>query len=134
MNPVLKNILAVIAGIIIGSIVNMGLILLGHHIIPGPEGVDFMNPDSLKANMHLFEHKHFVFPFLGHAIGTLVGALMAHKIAAKRKATMALIVGIFFLFGGVMNAFNLGGPTWFNTLDLVLAYIPMAWIGAKLAS
>ena len=32
--------------------------------------------------MHLFEPKHLVFPFLAHAVGTLVGALVAYLVAA----------------------------------------------------
>ena len=53
MNPVLKNILAVIGGIAIGMGVNMGLIILSGSIIPPPEGVDPMNAESIKANIHL---------------------------------------------------------------------------------
>ena len=37
MNPTLKNILAIIAGIIIGSLVNMGIIMVSSLIIPPPE-------------------------------------------------------------------------------------------------
>jgi hypothetical protein len=32
--------------------------------------------------MHLFEPRHFVMPFLAHALGTLAGALAAFLIAA----------------------------------------------------
>lgn len=34
MNPILRNILAVVAGIIAGSAVNMGIIMLSSSIIP----------------------------------------------------------------------------------------------------
>ncbi|MFA7688412.1 MAG: hypothetical protein WCY25_11155 [Moheibacter sp.] len=45
MKPILRNILAVIAGWIVGSIVNMGLIKLGYGIYP-IEGVD---PNDMNA-------------------------------------------------------------------------------------
>ena len=131
MNPILRNVLAVIAGIFIGGLVNMGLIVLSPTLIPPPAGVNPADPESLKANIHLFEAKHFVMPFLAHALGTLVGALVAALIAATHKMKMALIIGAFFLFGGIMMVLQVPSPMWFNIVDLVGAYFPMAWLGGK---
>lgn len=133
MNPILKNILAVIAGIILGSVVNMGIIMLSGSIIPPPEGVDPSDMESLKSSMHLFEPKHFIVPFLAHALGTLAGAFVTALIAFSHKMKLALIIGLFFLLGGISSVFMLPSPTWFIVLDLVGAYIPMAWIGGLLA-
>ncbi|HEU4799843.1 MAG TPA: hypothetical protein VFS94_04370 [Gemmatimonadales bacterium] len=134
MNPVLRNILAVIAGVVIGSIVNMGLITISGKVIPPPAGVDVTNMEALKAGMHLFQPRHFIFPFLAHALGTLVGAFLAARLAASRKMVMALIVGVCFLAAGISAVMMLPAPMWFNVLDLVVAYIPMAWIGGKWAT
>ena len=133
MNPILKNILAVLAGIILGSIVNMGIIMLSSSIIPPPEGVDPSDMESLKSSMHLFEPKHFIVPFLAHALGTLAGAFITALIAVNHKMKLALVIGLFFLLGGISSVFMLPSPTWFIVLDLVVAYIPMAWIGGRLA-
>tara|TARA_R110002167_G_scaffold363325_1_gene583277 strand:+ start:64 stop:471 length:408 start_codon:yes stop_codon:yes gene_type:complete len=134
MNPTFKNVLAVIAGIIIGSIVNMGIIMISGSIIPPPEGGDITTMEGLKSTMHLFEPKHFLFPFLAHALGTLVGAFVAAKIAATRKQLMALLIGVFFLIGGSISISMLDGPMWFNALDLLMAYIPMAYLGWMFAN
>lgn len=131
MNPILKNVLAVIAGLIVGSIVNMGIVMLSGSIIPPPVGGDISTMEGLKATMHLFEPKHFIFPFLAHAVGTLVGAFVAAKIAATKKMSMAFIIGVLFFIGGAINVSMLGGPLWFTVLDLVMAYIPMAYLGGK---
>jgi len=32
-----------------------------------------------------------------------------------------------------MVNYMLPGPTWFAATDIVIAYIPMAWIGGKIA-
>lgn len=133
MNPIIRNILAVIAGIIIGSIVNMGIINLSGSIIPPPEGSDLTTTEGLKAAMHLFEPKHFIMPFLAHALGTLIGAFVAAKIAATHKMKFAIAIGVFFLLGGISMVFMLPSPTWFTALDLILAYIPMAYLGGKFA-
>lgn len=133
MNPILKNVLAVIAGVIVGIAVNMGLIMLSSSVIPPPAGVDPTDMESLKENMHLFEAKHFIFPFLAHALGTLAGAFLAAKLAASHHMNIALGIGAFFLLGGITNVMMLPAPTWFAVLDLVVAYIPMGWLGGKLA-
>jgi len=133
MNPIVKNILAVIAGLIIGSVVNMGLIMISGSVIPPPEGGDVTTMEGLKETMHLFEPKHFIFPFLAHALGTLVGAFVASTIAANNKMKFAIAIGCFFLIGGIINVVMLPSPTWFAILDIVGAYIPMAMIGGKLA-
>ena len=133
MNPILRNILAVLAGIVGGSAVNMGLIMVSGSIIPPPEGVDPASMESLKASMHLFEAQHFIFPFLAHALGTFAGAFLAALIAASHKMKFALAMGVFFLIGGIANTFMLPSPTWFTILDLVAAYIPTAWLGGTIA-
>ncbi|TVZ17394.1 hypothetical protein [Maribacter sp. MAR_2009_72] len=129
MNTILRNILAVVAGLIVGSIVNMGIVMISGSVIPPPEGGDITTMEGLKSTIHLFEPKHFLFPFLAHALGTLVGAFVAAKLAGTRKLLMALIVGFCFLIGGTINISMLGGPLWFSALDLIVAYIPMAYLG-----
>ncbi len=134
MTPILKNIVAVIGGVIVGMVVNMGLVSISGSIIPPPEGVDPSNMESLKENMHLFQPKHFIMPFLAHALGTLAGAFVAAFVAVGSKMKFALGIGVFFLIGGIAAVSMLPAPIWFNILDLVGAYLPMAWIGGRLTS
>ncbi len=133
MTPILKNILAVIAGFTIGATVNMGLVILGPKLIPVPEGMDVMNPESYMAHVHLLETRHYIMPFLAHALGTLVGAFFAARIAANRKSLFAMLIGLIFLLGGIQASRMIPAPTWFVTTDLLLAYLPMAWLGWQLA-
>jgi hypothetical protein len=132
MHPIVRNILAVIAGAFIGSLVNGSLIMMSSFIIPPPNGADVTTEEGLKAAMHLFEPKHFIMPFLAHAIGTLIGAVIAVAIAANNKMKMAIIVSILFLMGGIANVLMLPAPMWFNILDLVAAYFPMAFLAGKI--
>ena len=133
MKSKLKNVLAVIVGVVVGSIANMILVTVGPYVIPPPDGVDVTDVESIKSSVHLFEFKHFIFPFLAHALGTLAGAYLAALIAASCRVAAAMVVGGFFLIGGIANAFMIGGPVVFYVVDLVGAYIPMAWIGARLS-
>ena len=131
---IVKAILAVIAGLIVGSIVNMSLIMISGHVIPPPTGADMTTSEGMKASIHLLAPKHFIFPFLAHALGTLVGAFIATKLASKSGWLPAAVVGAFFFVGGIFAARMIPAPTWFIASDLVLAYLPAAWGGYMLAA
>jgi len=132
MNPVIRNILALVAGWIVGSVINMGLIQTGHTLMP-IEGVDPSDMEALAAAMPTLDFKYFIFPFLAHALGTFSGAIVAGLLAASHKMKFSLGIGVLFLAGGIMVNYMLPGPIWFAVADIVLAYIPMAWIGGKIA-
>jgi hypothetical protein len=134
MNSTLRNILAVILGLVIGSIVNGAIIQISGSIIPPPEGADLKTMEGLKASMHLFTPINFLMPWLAHALGTFVGALVAALIAANNKMRFAIAIGCVFLIGGIMAVYMLPAPMWFNIVDLALAYIPMGWLAGKMAT
>lgn len=133
MNPTIKNIIAVIVGWFAGSVVNMGLIQVGHMVLP-IVGIDAKDMDELAAAMPTLEFKYFIFPFLAHALGTLVGATVAGLLATKHKMKFAFGIGVLFLLGGIMVNYMLPGPIGFTITDIVIAYLPMAWIGGTIAT
>ena len=128
----LRHALAVFAGIIVGSAVNMALVTLGPNLIPTPPGADVTSAEGLSSAMNLLRPRHFIMPFLAHALGTLAGALAAYMIAASRKSHLAYVIGVFFLLGGVAASVMIPAPMWFIVLDLVAAYLPMAWVGIQI--
>jgi hypothetical protein len=134
MNPTLKNILAVVAGLVAGGIINTLIIGVSGKIIPPPEGADVTTVEGIKASIHLFEPKHFLMPFLAHALNAFVGAFVTAKIAANRHLLLAMIIGIVSLLGGIAAVVMIPAPLWFNVTDLTLAYLPMAFLGGKLAT
>ena len=127
MKQTLKNIAIVILGIIVGMIVNIGLIILGGTIFPPSENFEPMNAIN-------WDFKYFIFPFLAHSIGTLSGALIVSKLSNKSSIILPLIVGLYFLMGGIYMITILPAPMWFVLLDVILGYIPMALLGWKLAN
>jgi len=134
MNSIIKNILAVIAGVFGGGAINMGIIMISNYIIPPPAGADLKTMEGLLASMPLMEPKHFLVPFLAHALGTLIGAGIAAAIASKYKMRFAVAISIWFLIGGIINVIILPSPLWFTLIDLIGAYLPMGYIAGKLIS
>jgi len=132
MQTLLKNTTIFISALLIGAIVNMTLVIVGPMIIPTPTGVDVTNMESIAAGIHLFEAKHFFFPLLAHSIGTLTGAFFAYRFSVSYSEALAWAVGGMFLLGGIANTVMIPAPMWFIVVDLLVAYIPMAWLGLQL--
>jgi len=134
MAKFLRVLVSVLLGLVIGSAVNMGLIMLSGKVIPPPADADVTTMEGLKASLHLFEPKHFVFPFLAHALGTLAGAFVAGLLAPGKSTVPGYVVGGLFLLAGIANVVMLPAPAWFSAVDLLLAYLPAAWLGQALAA
>ncbi len=130
---IVRLVLAVVLGLIVGSAVNMALILLGGQVIPAPPGADMHTAEGIGAALPLLDARHFLFPFLAHALGTLAGAAVATRVASRHRLAAALVVGVLFLAGGVMAARMIPAPGWFIALDLACAYLPFALLGYRLA-
>lgn len=133
MHPILRNTLVTIAAILLGAMLNGFIIQISPNIIPPPEGADLQTEEGLKAAMLLMEPKHFLMPWLAHALGTLLAAFIAARFATRPWKGYIFICGGLFFFGGVMMIQLLPSPLWFTLLDLGFAYFPMAWLGYWLA-
>ena len=127
MKQSLKNITILILGIIIGMIINIGLIVFGGFVFSPSETFDPMNAIN-------WDFRYFIFPFLAHSIGTLSGAFITSKLTRNNHMIIPFIVGLYFLSGGIYMATILPAPIWFISLDLILCYIPMAFFGWKISN
>ncbi|ALM20352.1 hypothetical protein AAT17_03435 [Nonlabens sp. MIC269] len=132
MKPLLRNIIALPAGIIAGGLLNSGIVFIGNAIFP--TGIDPNDYEAYAQVIPTLSMEYFIFPFLAHALGTLFGAYIASKVAVSYQLLWSLLIGGFFLVGGITAISMFGGPTWFMILDLTIAYIPMAYLGYKFAS
>ena len=129
----IRNTAAVLAGLMAGGILNMALVSIGPRLISPPAGGDITTMEGLRSTINLFEPRHFIFPFLAHATGSLAGAWVAARLCATRPMSCALVVGAVFLIGGATMAFSLPEAVAFNVIDLAVAYLPMAWLGYRLS-
>jgi hypothetical protein len=130
----MKSILLAILGLFIGAFVNMGIIQLGTYLVKAPGNYDLSTEEGLAQAMPLMGFEHFVFPFLAHALGTLVGAYFVTKMKVDKPLLKSMAIGFAFLAGGNIMALSIPNiPNWFILLDIQLAYLPMAYLGYRLA-
>lgn len=131
-NSVFRNAVAVLIGAILGACTNMLILVLGMKILPLPDGVDINRIETIAANIDQYTVPHFINVFLAHGLGTFVGAFICVKLAKTKHYILAMLIGVLFLYGGVEAVRMIPAPMTFNIIDLVGAYIPMAWLGYKL--
>ena len=132
MNSTVRAVLTITAALLLGSLVNIGLVTLGPIIVPPPPGVDMSDMDSFAAAVDAMGPAHFLFPFLAHAMGTLTACLLIARFAAWKRIALTYALGAFFLLGGITAASMIPAPLWFVIVDLFFAYLPMAWLATKL--
>lgn len=125
MNSILRNILVFIGAAMLGGFVNYSIVNFGFEMMSTPEGFDFEKPETFS----LLTTANLMLPFVAHALGTLVAAFLVAKFAASHWRNLAFGMGFFFLMGGAAAVAMIKAPMWFNVMDLVLAYFPMAFLG-----
>ena len=113
----------------LGGVANGALIALSPYLIPLPDGLDLTSPEGLTAAAMLMEPKHFLIPWMAHALGSLVGAVLIAWWQPKWSFWGALLVGGMFFIGGFLMVQMVPAPNWFVVLDLGFAYFPMAFLG-----
>lgn len=133
MLVILKLVAAVVLGVLCGGVVNSGIVIIGPKLIPPPPGVDMTTVAGITAALPQLEAKHFAAPFLAHAMGTLVGAAVAGLLTVSHRPVVSYSVGALFLAGGIAASRMIPAPTTFVALDLLVAYLPMAWLGLFIA-
>lgn len=123
---IFRNILAVIAGLVVGMAWNMGLVLLNvYKFFPMPEGTSMEQPEKFKAYIADLPPTAFLVILVAHVGQALFGGWVAARLAGSLPLIMALIVGVFTAFGSAYNQVDLKGPAWM-WVDPVLC-IACAW-------
>lgn len=129
-NPVLRLVLGVVVGFVLGSIVMMGCHIATMPLYPAPEGVDVWDPDqreAVKAWMETLPAGAFVVAALCHWVGTAAGVAIAMLITQRRSLRPAWVMGAVFLVAGAVNLTQVPHPGWFAFVDLP-GYLVVAWL------
>ena len=127
----LRNVLAVLGGSIVGGVLNMGLIQLNMHVFfPMPADVDMNKPEQFNAYLATLPTLAFVVVLIAHLGQSFVGGWVAARFGASRPMLLAMIVGVLTLAGGIMAMMMIKGPNWM-VIELPL-YLVVAWFAGRL--
>ena len=125
-----RNTLAVLAGLAVGMIVNMAIVMLNAYVLfPMPPGTDMNDPAQMNAYVGSLPTAAFLVIIVAHLGQAFVGAWTAARIGASRPMALAMIVGVLSLLGGIVNMLQITHPSWM-LVELPL-YLVVAWVGGR---
>ena len=73
-NPLVRQILGVLAGVIVGGLIVFCVELVGHSLFPPPAGTDLSNPDDMNQLISTLPMSALVIVLVGWLLGSLAGA------------------------------------------------------------
>ena len=129
MKGKIKYIVVFLVSLFAGAMLNGAVLNVGMKLIPPPEGFDMKDPKDLAEAMKFMSPKHFITPFVSHALGTLLSSVLFYYFSKSQNKVPLFLIGGLFFCGGLYMVIILTAPWTFNLLDLGLAYFPMAYLG-----
>lgn len=124
----MKSILAVVAGILTGTLVIYMIESATRMLYPLPPDLDLQDRAAMEILIKAMPVGALLMVLLAYAAGSFSGGMIAALIARNGKVKCSLITGLFFLVGGVFNFLAIPHPLWFAIISLVV-YLPMAGLG-----
>ena len=128
---ILLGILGVVVGLIVGGLFNSALVQVNTALHAPEGGLDWKDPEQVRAFMAGMPFLGFVIVWLAHSGQAFLGALVGTLVAGRRSLVVAWIVGAFTLLGCVLVSRMIPSPAWFLVVDFLLP-LPAAWLGGRL--
>ncbi|MCU7617041.1 hypothetical protein NZ698_07510 [Chryseobacterium sp. PBS4-4] len=127
----LRLILGVIAGIVVGSVCVWAVETLNHSLYPYPVGMKAGDMNAFKAYIENLPFLGKFMVIVGYSLGALVSGFISTKVAKNGKPTAAVICGLIFLSFTIYNMIVLPTPVWFWVLGVLVW--GLVFVGYKLA-
>lgn len=128
----MRTVLAVIAGLVSGSIVVSICEWLSHRVYPLPP-LDLNDPVALRAAIATLPLAALILVVVGWTVGTYAGARVGVAVAVTRKARAAWWVGALFLLATAANLSMIPHPTWMAVAGPA-GVIAAAWLASRSAA
>ncbi|MFM7318170.1 MAG: hypothetical protein ACKO5E_14595 [bacterium] len=127
----LRSILAVVAGIVAGSMIILLVESIGHSVFPVPRGIqpDMNDRAAMIKFMEAVPLGAKVAVLLAWAMGAFASGMVATAISGRRHS--ARVAGIIMLVAVLLNLMTIPHPPWMMAIGVLLP-VPAALGGAKL--
>ncbi|MEY3385365.1 MAG: hypothetical protein RIR53_176 [Bacteroidota bacterium] len=128
MNPILRRVLAVVAGVVASSLVILAIEDASHALLSnGVVMPDVNDADAVRTYADSMSFAQLASLLVAWCAGSFVGSSVGIRLAGGAERTVSLVVGAFVLGATVMNFFQFPHPTWLMVSAVVL--IPVAsWL------
>jgi hypothetical protein len=115
----LRNVLAVVLGVVVAVIVIMLIQTIGHAVYPPPPVLDIADREAMAQYIDTLPVGALLFVLVAWLAGTLVGGLLACFIADDRPGVYSAIVGGMVLFATVFTLLQIPHPLWFSLASVI---------------
>jgi len=124
---VVRNVLAVLLGLLAGGIFNMLLVLVSQAAYPLPPDVDPNDMEAFRAHVEAngMPTGAMLIVLAAHAGGSFVSGLVCGLISKRKWISAAAALGVLWTLGGISMLTMIPAPIWFAVADTIL-YIPAA--------
>lgn len=130
MPPVVRNILAVLAGIVAGGIVISMIQAINSRLYPLPAGFDPANREMVRQHVASLPPLAFCVVLLSYAAGIPIAVFLAARLSATAPARQGVLIAAFFGAASVMNLLALPHPTWFWVANFAVLFFAL-WAGIR---
>ena len=127
----LRRILAVVLGLIVGSICITVVEKIGHYLCPPPTQAAAGDMEALKVYINDAPFMALFIIILAYALAAVISGFTASKISNNEKPAAAVICGIIFLLMTIYMMVSLPTPIWFWILGIFVW--GLVFVGHKLA-
>ena len=124
----IRNVLAVVAGFVVASVVMLACEFANSFFFPFPKGMDTNDLEAVRAFAASMPLSALVLVAIGWVLGAFAGGFVTTRIAATASPAPAQVLGLLLTAGGVFNAWMIMNPTWFFWLGLP-AFLLFAMLG-----
>jgi len=128
---VLRNVGAIVAGLVVGMVVNLAIVQVNTAFFPLPEGVDLTDTNAMRDAVQALPAASWILVFVAHIGQAFVGGWVAARLSVSELLRNALIVGILSMAAGIANAVMLSAPAW--TWIEMPFYPAAAWVAGRMA-
>ncbi len=129
----LRSVVAILAGLV-SSMATVWLIQwLGHRQFPRPAGTNLRDPEQMQAFIQNLPPGALAMSLAAWTAGTLVGGLVACRVARERPMLFAGLIGGVMIAAAAVNLTAIAHPTGFAYLAIG-GVIGASLLAARIAS
>jgi len=131
INSLVRNVLAMLAGVIVAMVLMVLLQSVAHRVYPPPPGLDFTDPAVRESIMIKAPVGALLIVLASYFVGTLVGAWVAARLSADAPLRQGYLIGALLVVASVMNLRAIPHPLWFIVANIAVVIVA-AYVGARL--
>lgn len=127
----IRNIVAVVSGILVSLIIIVIGEALVHIMNPLPADVDMQNQEAFKAFIANAPVSLHLIILCNYGLACFLGGMTAAGIAYDKKMNRAMSLGGMFMGVGMFSLISLSHPIWV-VICSVIVFLPSAYLGGMI--